>query len=127
VCFETWVQRIAGVPMEPRAALGEYDAETGRYTLHAGAGGAGSPRRALALVFGVPPEHGRVVMHDISGNFGTRGGFNQEFAIVCWAARRVGRPIKWTGDRSEYFSSDHQPRDLAVTAELALDKDGRFL
>ena len=95
--------------------------QTGRYTLHAGAGGAVSPRRDLALVLGVPPEQARVVMHDVGGNFGTRGGFNPEFAIVAWAARRVGRPVKWTGDRSEYFSSDHQARDLAVTAELALD------
>src|SRR4051794_19515245 len=127
VRFETWVQRIAGVPMEPRAAIGEYDAATGRYTLHAGAGGAVSPRRDLALVLGVPQEQARVVMHDVGGNFGTRGGFNPEFAIVAWAARRVGRPVKWTGDRSEYFSSDHQARDLAVTAELALDREGRFL
>src|SRR3954454_16292340 len=127
VRFETWVQRIAGVPMEPRAAIGDYDAETGRYTLHAGAGGAVSPRRDLAMVLGVPPEQARVVMHDVGGNFGTRGGFNPEFAIVCWAARRVGRSVKWTGDRSEYFSSDHQARDLAVTAELPLDRDGIFL
>jgi carbon-monoxide dehydrogenase large subunit len=127
VRFETWVQRIAGVPMEPRAAVGEHDADTGRYTLHAGAGGAVSPRRDLAAVLGVPLEEARVVMHDVGGNFGTRGGFNPEFAIVCWAARRVGRPVKWTGDRGEYFSSDHQARDLAVTAELALDRDGHFL
>jgi carbon-monoxide dehydrogenase large subunit len=127
VRFETWVQRIAGVPMEPRAATGEYDAESGRYTLHAGAGGAVSPRRDLAVVMGVPPEQARVVMHDVGGNFGTRGGFNAEFAIVTWAARRVGRPVKWTCERSEYFACDHQARDLAVTAELALDADGRFL
>src|SRR5207249_4722319 len=61
------------------------------------------------------------------GNFGTRGGFNPEFAIVAWAARRVGRPVKWTSDRSEYFQADHQARDLAVSAELALDDDGNFL
>src|SRR3954447_19155777 len=127
VRFETWVQRIAGVPMEPRAAIGEYDPAAGRYTLHAGAGGAVSPRRDLAIVLGVPPEQARVVMHDVGGNFGTRGGFNPEFAIVTWAARRVGRPVKWTGDRSEYFAADHQARDLAVAAELALDAEGRFL
>jgi carbon-monoxide dehydrogenase large subunit len=127
VKFTTWVQRVAGVPMEPRAAIGEFDAATGKYTLHAGAGGAVSPRRDLAMVLGVPPEQARMVMHDVGGNFGTRGGFNPEFAIVCWAARRVGRPVKWTGDRSEYFAADHQARDLAVSAELALDADGRFL
>jgi carbon-monoxide dehydrogenase large subunit len=127
VKFVTWVQRVAGVPMEPRAAIGEFDAESGRYTLYAGAGGAVSPRRDLALVLGVPAEQCRMVMHDIGGNFGTRGGFNPEFAIVAWAARRVGRPVKWTGERSEYFAADHQARDLAVSAELALDADGRFL
>jgi len=127
VKFDTWVQRVAGVPMEPRAAIGEFDRGTGRYTLYAGAGGAVSPRRDLAIVLGVPPEQCRMVMHDIGGNFGTRGGFNPEFAIVAWAARRVGRPVKWTSERSEYFQADHQARDLAVSAELALDKDGSFL
>jgi aerobic carbon-monoxide dehydrogenase large subunit len=127
VKFDTWVQRVAGVPMEPRAAIGEFDAETGRYTLYAGAGGAVSPRRDLALVLGVPQGAARVVMHDIGGNFGTRGGFNPEFAIVAWASKRVGRPVKWTSDRSEYFMADHQARDLAVSAELALDAEGRFL
>src|SRR5438105_5115036 len=127
VRLDTWVQRIAGVPMEPRAAIGEFDPTTGHYTLHAGAGGVVSPRRDLAMVLGVEPEEARVVMHDVGGNFGTRGGFNPEFAIVTWAARRVGRPVKWTSDRSEYFMADHQARDLAVTAELALDRDGRFL
>ncbi len=127
VKFDTWVQRVAGVPMEPRAAVGEFDAESGRYTLHAGAGGAVSPRRDLALVLGVPAEQARVVMHDVGGNFGTRGGFNPEFAIVAWAARRVDRPVKWTSDRSEYFQADHQARDLAVSAELALDAEGTFL
>jgi aerobic carbon-monoxide dehydrogenase large subunit len=119
--------RLIPNAMEPRAAIGEFDPETGRYTLHAGAGGAVSPRRDLAMVLGVPPEEARVVMHDVGGNFGTRGGFNAEFAVVTWAARRVGRPVKWTCERSEYFASDHQARDLAVTAELALDADGRFL
>ena len=127
VRLNTWVQRVAGVPMEPRAAIGEFDAETGRYTLHAGAGGAVSPRRDLAMVLGMPAEQARVVMQDVGGNFGTRGGFNPEFAIVAWAARRVGRPVKWTSDRSEYFMADHQARDLAVSAELALDSDGKFL
>src|SRR5207244_3062765 len=93
VKFDTWVQRIAGVPMEPRAAIGEYDPVTARYTLHAGAGGAVSPRRDLALVLGVANEQARVVMHDVGGNFGTRGGFNPEFAIVAWAAKRAGRPV----------------------------------
>lgn len=127
VRLDTWIPRVTGVPMEPRAAVGEYDAPSGRYTLYAGAGGAVSPRRDLAAVLGVPAERARVVMQDVGGNFGTRGSFNAEFALVVWAAKRLGRPVKWTSDRQEYFVADYQARDLAVTAELALDADGKFL
>ena len=127
VRLDTWVQRVAGVPMEPRAAIGVYDREGGKYTLHAGAGGAVRPRNDLVAVLGVTEAEVRMVMHDVGGNFGTRGAFNPEFALVVWAARRVGRPVKWTCERSEAFLSDYQARDLAVTAELALDADGTFL
>jgi aerobic carbon-monoxide dehydrogenase large subunit len=123
----TWIPRVTGVPMEPRAALGAYDPATGRYTLHAGAGGAVQPKQDLAAVLGVPEADVRMVMHDVGGNFGTRGGFNPEFALVVWAARRVGRPVKWTCARSEAFLSDYQARDLEATAELALDAEGNFL
>jgi aerobic carbon-monoxide dehydrogenase large subunit len=127
VSFSTWVQRIAGVTMEPRAAVGAYDEATGQYTLHAGAGGAVRPRHDMAVVLGVPDEQVRMVMHDVGGNFGTRGASNPEFAIVLWAARRVGRPVKWTCERSEAFLCDYQARDLACDAELALDAQGGFL
>jgi carbon-monoxide dehydrogenase large subunit len=127
VRFDTWVQRVAGVPMEPRAAIGEFDKASGKYTLHAGAGGAVRPRNDLAAVLGVPEADVRMIMHDVGGNFGTRGAFNPEFALVVWAARRVGRPVKWTSDRSEAFLCDYQARDLAVTAELALNAEGDFL
>ena len=69
----------------------------------------------------------RVVARDVGGNFGTRNAFYPEFALVCWAARRLGRPVKWTCERAESFLSDYQGRDLAVQAELALDADGHFL
>jgi carbon-monoxide dehydrogenase large subunit len=127
VKFETWVQRIAGVPMEPRAATGAYDPETGRYTLYAGIGGAVRPKQELAKILGIAEEKVRVVMREVGGNFGTRGSFNPEFALVTWAARKVGRPVKWTCERSEAFLCDYQGRDLAVEAELALDRDGKFL
>ncbi len=127
VKFETWVPRIAGVPMEPRAATGTYDPATGRYTLYAGIGGAVRPKQELAKILGVPEEKVRVVMHEVGGNFGTRGSFNPEFALVTWASRRVGRPVKWTCERSEAFVCDYQARDLAVEAELAIDGDGKFL
>ncbi len=127
VRLDTWVQRVVGVPMEPRAAIGVHDRDSGKYTLHAGAGGAVRPRNDLAAVLGVPQADVRMVMHDVGGNFGTRGAFNPEFALVVWAARRVGRPVKWTGTRSEAFLSDYQARDLSATAELALAADGTFL
>ena len=125
--FDTWVQRVTGVPMEPRAAVCTYDATTQRYTLHAGNGGAVRLKQDLALMLDVPADSVRVLMNDVGGNFGTRGMIYPEFALVAWAARRVGRPVKWTSDRSEAFLSDYQARDLAVSAELALDKNGNFL
>ncbi len=127
VKFETWVQRIAGVPMEPRAATGTYDPDTGRYTLYAGIGGAVRPKQELAKILGVAEDKVRVVMHEVGGNFGTRGSFNPEFALVTWAARHVGRPVKWTCERQEAFLCDYQARDLAVEAELALDRNGNFI
>jgi carbon-monoxide dehydrogenase large subunit len=125
VRFGTWVQRVCGVPMEPRAAIGAF--ADGRYTLHAGAGGAVRPRNDLAAVLGVPPSEVRMVMHDVGGNFGTRGAFNPEFGLVVWAAKRVGRPVKWTCTRQEAFLCDYQARDLSVEASLALDAGGTFL
>ena len=125
--IDTWIQRVTGVPMEPRAAVGEYDPATQRYTLHAGSGGSVRLKKDLALILDVPEDKVRVLMDDVGGNFGTRGMIYPEFALVPWAARRIGRPVKWTCDRSEAFISDFQGRDLAVTAELALDAEGNFL
>ena len=127
VKFQTWVQRIAGVPMEPRAATGTYDPDTGKYTLYAGIGGAVRPKQDLAKILGAAEDKVRVVMREVGGNFGTRGSFNPEFALVAWAARRVGRSVKWTCERQEAFVCDYQARDLAAEAELALDREGNFL
>ncbi|HZT90387.1 MAG TPA: xanthine dehydrogenase family protein molybdopterin-binding subunit [Stellaceae bacterium] len=128
VRFETWVQRVTGVPMEPRTNIAEYDAASGCYTLHSGSGrGVAKLRLDLAQVLGVAPERVRVVCGDMGGNFGTRNFFYPEYALLAWAARRTGRPVKWTCERSESFLSDYQGRDLKVEAELALDADGTFL
>src|SRR5216683_1508954 len=75
----------------------------------------------------VPPDKVRVLMQDVGGNFGTRGMIYAEFALVAWAAKKVGRPVKWIIDRHEALLSDYQARDLAVEAELALDDKGKFL
>ena len=125
--FETWVQRVTGVPMEPRGALAAYDTVTGRYTVYAGNGGAVRLKNDLATVLGVPPERVRVFMQDVGGNFGTRGMIYPEFALTAWAARKLDRPVKWIIERHESFLSDYQARDLVVEAELALDDKGRFL
>jgi carbon-monoxide dehydrogenase large subunit len=127
VRLDTWIGRITGVPMEPRAAIGAYDPASGRFTLYAGSGGVVRQKRELAGILGVPEDMVRVVAREIGGNFGTRNGFYPEFALVVWAARRLGRPVKWTCERTEAFLSDYQARDLAVEAELALDGRGRIL
>jgi carbon-monoxide dehydrogenase large subunit len=127
VRLETTIQRVTGVPMEPRAALGRYDPATGRCTLYAGGGGVVRVKRELAIILGIEPQLVRVVAQEVGGNFGTRNFFYPEFALVAWASRRLGRPVKWTCERQEAFASDYQGRDLRVTSELALDADGTFL
>ena len=127
VRLDTWVQRITGVPMEPRAAVGSWDAASGRYTVHAGAGGLGRTQTGVAGALGVPESAVRVVARDVGGNFGTRNSCYPEFALVAWAARRLGRPVKWTAERREAFLADYHGRDLTARAELALDTDGTFL
>jgi aerobic carbon-monoxide dehydrogenase large subunit len=127
VKLTTWIQRVTGVPLEPRAAVGHYDPATGRTTLYAGSGGVVRQKHELAGILDIPPERVRVVSGDVGGNFGTRNAFYPEFALVAWASRRVGRPVKWTCERNEAFLSDYQGRDLFVGAELALDRDGHFL
>jgi len=127
VRLDTWVQRVTGVPLDARAAVGSYDPASGRYTLHAGSGGVVRQKRELAGVLGVPEAAVRVVSGDVGGNYGTRNAFYPEFALVVWAAKRLGRPVKWTCERSEAFATDYQGRDQVIEAELALDADGRFL
>jgi aerobic carbon-monoxide dehydrogenase large subunit len=127
VRITTWVPRVAGSPMEPRAAIGDYDPATGRYTIYTCNGSTLRLCKDLAIVLGVSEEQVRLVIRDVGGNFGTRGALFVEQPLVAWAARRLGRPVKWTSERSEALLSDYQGRDLAVAAELALDADGNFL
>jgi carbon-monoxide dehydrogenase large subunit len=126
VRIETDIQRIAGVPMEPRAALGICDPVTGRYTLHCGGGAVVRPKKELAIILGVEPERIRVISRETGGNFGTRNFLYPEFVLVVWAARKIGRPVKWTCERGEAFASDYAGRDLRVESELAVSADGKF-
>jgi len=121
------IGRVTGVPLEPRAALGHYDAATGRYTLYAGSGGAVRQKNELVQVLGIAPENLRVLSPDVGGNFGTRNRTFVEFGLVLWASRKIGRPMKFTATRSEAFLSDYQGRDLVTKVELALDAKHRFI
>ena len=127
VSQEFHVGRVTGLPIEPRTALGAHDATTGHYLLYAGSGGAFRQRRELAEVLGVPPERLRVVSGDVGGNFGTKNRVYVEYGLVLWAARRLGRPVKYTATRTETLVSDYQGRDLVTRVSLALDAGGRFL
>src|SRR5262249_58277642 len=101
VRLDTWVHRVTGVPMEPRAAVGVWDLAAGRYTVHAGAGGLGRTQTAVAGALGVPESAVRVTARDVGGNFGTRNSCYPEFALVAWAARRGGRPGEWAAEPHE--------------------------
>src|SRR5881392_2426056 len=113
--------------MEPRAALGVYDATGGRYTLYAGSGGSVRIKSDLASTLGVPEGAVRVVAREVGGNYGTRNAFYPEFALVAWAAKRLRCPVKWTCERREAFLTDYHARDLVSQVELALDAEGNFL
>ena len=125
--FETWIPRVTGTPMEPRATVAEFHAQSGRFTVYTGSGATVRLKKDIAYVLNVREDDVRVVIGDVGGNFGTRGAIYPEYPLVAWAARHVGRPVKYRCDRSELFLSDYQGRDLAVSAELALDADGNFL
>jgi carbon-monoxide dehydrogenase large subunit len=122
------ISRVAPAPMEPRAAMASWDEATGRFTVIAGSQGPHNARRLLANAFFKMPESAfRVISPDMGGGFGMRSGIDNETVLTVWAARRVKRPVKWTGDRSDAFLSDNQARDNVTRAELALDKDHNFL
>jgi aerobic carbon-monoxide dehydrogenase large subunit len=121
------VTRVAAAPMEPRAAVGEFDRRSGRYTLHTGIQAPHGTRTLIAGILKVPQNQVRVVTGDVGGSFGMRSGIYPEMVLVLWAARRLGRPVKWTSDRREGFVTDEHGRDNVSTVELALDPDGTFL
>src|SRR5664280_2055688 len=127
VAMDFPIGRVTGVPLELRAAVANYDAASGRYTLHAGSGGAVRQKNELASILGIKPDSMRVLSFDVGGNFGTRNRVYPEYGLVLWASHKLGRPVKFTASRSECFISDYQGRDLISKLELALDDKGRFL
>ena len=120
-------QRIANAQMEPLSALGAYDAATDSWTLISGSQGVARQRQSLSQALKVPAERIRVISEDVGGGFGARTMVYPEQLAVLWAAHLVGRPVKWTSDRTEAFLTDFQGRDMVTEARLALDRSGRIL
>ena len=120
-------QRIASAHMEPRAAIGAYDETQSIYTIVTGSQGAVRVKNTIAACLGVPPERVRAITHDVGGAFGLLNSVYPEQVMVAWAARQVGRPVKWTGDRTQAFLADYQGRDIVTDGRLALAADGKFL
>jgi carbon-monoxide dehydrogenase large subunit len=120
--------RLVVAPIEPRAAIGTYDAAADTFDLLLTGQGVHSRRRQLAeAVFNMPPDHITVRAPDVGGGFGVKNFLYPEWVLVLWAARRLGRPVKWVAERGEEFISCAQGRDNHTRARLALDRDGRFL
>ncbi|HEX7967639.1 MAG TPA: xanthine dehydrogenase family protein molybdopterin-binding subunit [Stellaceae bacterium] len=120
--------RIVVSAMEPRAAIGQYDAAADRWTLHVGCQGVFGLRNTLAKdVLAVAPERVHVLTGHVGGSFGMKASVFPEYVCILHAARALGRPVKWADERSESFLSDHHGRDHEMTAELALDAEGHFL
>jgi carbon-monoxide dehydrogenase large subunit len=120
--------RLVVAPIEPRAAIGHYDAAADRFELLLTGQGVHSLRRQLAdAVFHMPPDHIVVRAPDVGGGFGVKNFLYPEWVLMLWAARRLGRPVKWVAERGEEFVSSAQGRDNHTRGRLALDRDGRFL
>ena len=126
--LELFNNRLNAMTLEPRGCIGDYDAGSGRFTLYTSTQNVHGVRHQLShQILNVPEGRIRVVARDVGGGFGMKGLVYPEEAVAVWAARRVGRPVKWIATRSEALMGDDHGRDQRVTAELALDRDGKFL
>lgn len=126
--LETVQNRIVVNSMETRNAIGLYDASSDSYTLYSGSQGAGGLRDRIARsVLKIDRSKLRVVTPDVGGGFGMKGFFYPEQVLVLIAAKQIGRPVRWSSDRTEAFLSDDHGRDMRMKGELALDNDGHIL
>jgi carbon-monoxide dehydrogenase large subunit len=119
--------RIVTNPIEPRGVIGLYDTDSDRYTAYVSSQSLHATRDNTARALGVPPSAVRFIAPDVGGGFGAKNFIYPEHVLMLWAARRIGRPVKWIATRSEVFLSNHQARDHYAEAALALDANGRFL
>src|SRR5947209_1068812 len=125
--LEVDISRVVGNPMEPRACLAHWDAASEQYHLYTCTQGAGIMRNQLSAVLGVPPEKIRVIAEEVGGGFGVRFNVYPEYCAALFVARKLGRPVKWTGTRSEVFLADEHARDVRSRGALAVDAHGRIL
>ena len=120
--------RLIPNAMEPRAAIGDYDTGQDQFTLYTTSQNPHVARLVLSAFIGIAPEHKlRVIAPDVGGGFGSKIFIYAEETVCVWAAKKVGRPVKWTADRGEAFLADAHGRDHLTTAELALDAGGNIL
>jgi aerobic carbon-monoxide dehydrogenase large subunit len=119
--------RIVVNSMEARAALADFDAGTGRWTLYANTQGGWLIKNLIGPVFGTDPENFRIITPDVGGGFGMKLFLYAEHVLTCYAARKLGRPVKWASERGEAFLCDTQGRDNLTLGELAIDANGKFL
>ena len=119
--------RVVTNPMEPRGCVGQFDPASGRHTLHVASQNIHINRNHIARCLGVEPKDVRFIAPDVGGGFGAKNFAYAENALVLWAARRTGRPVKWIATRGEVFLADHAGRDMQADASLALDASGTFL
>ena len=122
------VTRLHAQYMEPRGVVGDYDARNERYVLYADVQYPHRVREMLSnRVFKLPAHRVHVITHDVGGGFGTKGWQYPEHRLMLWAARKLGRPVKWNCERSEVILADEHARENITEIELALDADGKFL
>jgi carbon-monoxide dehydrogenase large subunit len=119
--------RVVTNPMEPRGVIASYDPASGRYTAHVSSQSIHATRDHAARALGVAPAQVRFIAPDVGGGFGAKNFIYPEHVLIPWAAKRVGRPVKWIASRSEVFLADQQGRGHHAIATLALDADGKFL
>ncbi|MGH6765486.1 MAG: xanthine dehydrogenase family protein molybdopterin-binding subunit, partial [Bradyrhizobium sp.] len=119
--------RVAVVAMEPRTALASWDESSSRYTIHAPTQGVAGNSAALAQLLKVPRDRVRLLTANVGGSFGMKNIHYPEYICILHAAKALGRPVKWTDERSGSFLSDSQGRAQNIHAELALDGNGKFL
>jgi len=124
---ELFAQRLSPAYLEPRSALASHDAASGRFTLEVCAQAVHALAASLAYGFGVPVASVRCVSRDVGGAFGGKNYPYPEYVACLWAARRLGRPVKWTSSRTEGFVSDSHARDNRIAGEMAFDASGRIL